>query len=352
MYSEDDAVILNRMKNNVPSDIDKAEGSFIHDALSPIALELAQQEINLDDVLKRAFVITAAQNGYSEELENRCLEQGVTRKQGTNSTGQVTFTGSANTSIPDGTIVQTVGGLQYKTVGAAVISAVSVVVNIEAVDVGIKYNVPASAIVQLPVQVAGVTSIVNYNPTTGGTDIESDDDLLQRYLTKVQQPSSSGNVSDYIQWAEAVDGVGAAKVFPLWNGNGTVKVCIVDSNKQPASADLLNSVQSYIESVRPIGASITYEAAKGLNIDISAKVVLADGFTLQQVQDDFCSIVNKYLSNLAFNATYVSYAKLGSMLLTTEGVVDYNTLTLNSNTVNVALQAEEIPVAGNISLGV
>jgi uncharacterized phage protein gp47/JayE len=43
---------------------------------------------------------------------------------------------------------------------------------------------------------------------------------------------------------------------------------------------------------------------------------------------------------------------VGGILLSTDGVVDYNSLTLNGGTVNVALADEEIPVAGTISLEV
>ncbi|MFL0248855.1 baseplate J/gp47 family protein [Clostridium neuense] len=352
MYSEDDKTILNRMKKGVPSDIDTSEGSFIHDALSPVSQEIAKQEINLDEILKRAFAITAAENGYSTELDNRCAEQGVIRKSGTSSTGQVTFTGSENTVVPEGTVVETLGGLQYETTEAAVINGGFASVNIASTLVGDKYNVPASTIVQLPVQVMGITKVTNANPTSGGTDVEDDESFLKRYLAKVQNPASSGNVSDYVEWAESVNGVGGAKVFPLWNGNGTVKVCIVDSNKEPASETLVAAVQNYIEGVRPIGAAVTYKAAEALNIDVSAKVVLSSGYTLQSVKDNFSASLNAYIKAIAFTNSYISNAKVGDILLNTAGVLDYSGLTLNGSTSNVGFKDEEIPVLGTISLGV
>lgn len=352
MYSEDDDVILNRMKNKVPSDIDTSEGSFIHDALSPVSEEIAKQEINLDEILKRAFAITAAENGYSTELDNRCAEQGVTRKKGTSSTGQVTFIGTESTVVPEGTVVQTSGGLQYETTEAAVIKGGSALVNIASVSAGDKYNVPASTIVQLPIQVMGITKVINFNQTSGGTDVEDDESLLKRYLAKVQSPASSGNVSDYLQWAESVNGVGGAKVFPLWNGNGTVKICIVDSNKEPASEVLVAAVQNYIEGVRPIGAAVTYKSAEALNIDVSAKVVLSNGYTLQSVRDNFSTSLEEYIKAIAFTSSYISSAKVGDILLNTAGVLDYSSLTVNGSTSNVGFKDEEIPVLGTISLGV
>lgn len=352
MYSEDDSVILNRMKQNVPSDIDKSEGSFIHDALSPVSQEIAKQEINLDEIIKRAFAITAAENGYSSELDNRCAEQGIIRKSGTTASGQVTFTGSESTAILKDTLVQTEGGLQYKTAEDVVIKGGTVSADIVSVETGSKYNVPANTIVQLPIQIGGVIKVLNANPTTGGTDVEDDESLLKRYLTKVQSPASSGNISDYIQWAEAVNGVGGAKVFPLWNGNGTVKICIVDSNKQPASQELVDAVQNYIEGVRPIGALVTYKSADALSINVDAKIVLSNGYTLQNVKDNFTASLNEYIKKLAFTNTYISTAKIGDILLNTSGVLDYSSLTVNGSNSNVGFKDEEIPVLGNVSLGV
>lgn len=352
MYSEDDAVILNRMKQNVPSDIDKSEGSFMHDALSPISQEIAKQEINLDEVIKRAFAITAAENGYSTELDNRCAEQGIIRKTGTAACGQITFKGSESTAVPKDTLVQTEGGLQYKTIEAVIIKCGEVSADIVSVEAGSKYNVPSNAIVQVPIQIGGVVKISNDNPIIGGTDVEDDESLLKRYLTKVQAPASSGNISDYIEWAEAVNGVGGAKVFPLWNGNGTVKICIADSNKQPASQELVTAVQNYIEGVRPIGALVTYKAADALSINVAAKIVISNGYTLQNVKDSFTTSLNEYIKKLAFTNTYISTAKIGDILLNTTGVLDYSSLTINGSSSNVGFKDEEIPVLGTISLGV
>ena len=68
---------------------------------------------------------------------------------------------------------------------------------------------------------------------------ETDGALLERLLFAVRQPATSGNVYHYIEWSTSVSGVGAVKVLPLWNGNGTVKVIVVDANKDTPSEELL-----------------------------------------------------------------------------------------------------------------
>jgi uncharacterized phage protein gp47/JayE len=185
-----------------------------------------------------------------------------------------------------------------------------------------------------------------------GADVESDEELRQRYLQHVQRPATSGNEAQYRQWAVEVSGVGDAKVFPLWSGPGTVKIAIVDTEKKPASSVLLDAVSDYIETVRPIGASVTVVSAVAKEITISATVTLATGYTLQGVINAFSSTLEAYMRDAAFAVTYVSYAKVGTLLLGTPGVIDYQELSLNGGTANVILADEEIPVLGTVDLGV
>lgn len=350
MYSEDDVVILNRMKQNVPSDIDKSEGSFIHDALSPISQEIAKQEINLDEIIKRAFAITAAENGYSTELENRCAEQGIVRKKGTAAYGQATFTGSEGTAIPKDTLIQTEGGLQYKTIKETSIKGGVGLANIVSAEAGSKYNVPSNTIVQLPIQVAGVIKVSNVNPTIGGNDVEDDEGLLKRYLLKVKKPSTGGNKYDYMKWATEVDGIGGAKVFPIWKGNGTVKLCVIDSNNQSASEELVLAVKNHVEELRPIGAEITYKSAETIKLDINVSVIQSSEYTSDQIKSNIANNITAYLQSIAFKQNFVSYAQIGNAILASQGVQDYSNLKINGNNSNVNLTDEQIAILGTVTV--
>ena len=72
-----------------------------------------------------------------------------------------------------------------------------------------------------------------------GREEEDDNSLRARYFTRVRREAVSANKQHYKQWAEEVDGVGRAKIFPLWNGDGTVKVVITNANLEPASDILI-----------------------------------------------------------------------------------------------------------------
>lgn len=353
MYSDNNSEILNRMLGNVPSDVSKSEGTFIYDSLSPISKELSQAYINLDEVLKMVFAKTAADNGYSEQLDLRASEFGVTRKAGTFASGQVIFKGADNTAIKKGTVVQTKSGLQYTTTEDGIIANGTASINVQAIKLGNFYNVPSDTIIQLPVQITGVTGVNNPQSISGGSDLETDVSLLKRLLLKVQSPATSGNATHYVQWALDVDGIGAAKVFPLWNNvAGTVKVCAVDSNMQPLTDVLLTSMKKYIEEQRPIGANVTYESAASLPINITVTVKIDAAYTKDKVQTSIVEAITKYLKSIAFNQDYVSYAVIGSLILSTDGVNDYSSLQINNSNANVTVGSEQVATMGGITLSV
>lgn len=339
--------ILQRLLGDVTSGVDTSEGSFTYDVLSPEAIELAQAYLQLGQVLVLAF----AQTTNGQYLDYRAGEHGVIRLIATYAAGTVTVIGTIGTVIPAGTIFITNGGVQFATSADATIpSGGSVNISVTAVNAGAAGNVPAGTITTAQVAIVGVTGITNAAPTTGGTDTESDTALLARLLIKVQLPATSGNANDYKIWATSVAGVGDAKVFPLWNGNGTVKVCIIDSNKQPATSDVVTNVANYIETVRPVGATVTVESATGLNIDVAATLTLGTGYDSIAVTAAITSGITSYLASIAFQQNYVSYAKIGDIILQTDGVLDYTGLTVNSGTSNIPVTDEQVAITGTITM--
>lgn len=69
--------IMARLLAEVPDSMDKREGSFIWDALSPVALELAQTYVELDNILGLAFPQTSS----GEYLDMKAAEHGIKRRE-------------------------------------------------------------------------------------------------------------------------------------------------------------------------------------------------------------------------------------------------------------------------------
>lgn len=73
-----------------------------------------------------------------------------------------------------------------------------------------------------------------------------DEELRERYFETINEKTFSGNIADYKKKTKEIAGVGAVKVVPAWNGGGTVKLMILDSNYNKASNELISRVQETI----------------------------------------------------------------------------------------------------------
>ena len=199
-------------------------------------------------------------------------------------------------------------------------------INIEAVTAGVIGNVDAETINVISMSIPGINNVINSEPTMGGYDEETDAELLDRYLFKVRNPATSGNKNNYELWAREIEGVGGARCIPLWNGNGTVKVVIIDANLNVADETLLNKVRTYLEEEKPIGADLTVVSATAVNIKVAANVYGSVN------EDEFKEKIDTYFKEIGFNRGYVSIAHIGKTLLECSGVIDYDSLTLNGET--------------------
>ncbi|NLW89979.1 MAG: baseplate J/gp47 family protein [Syntrophomonadaceae bacterium] len=362
LTTETEDVILARLLATVSNDIDKSEGSYIYDALAAAAAELAQMKIDMQNFLARGFASTT----FDEYLDYRVEEHGLERKAAVKATGTVTFTGTSGTVIPSGTVVATpadpmlsVAAIEFVTTADTTIPAGgSVNASIQATTAGENGNVLSGTITVQGTYIAGVSAVTNASATTGGENTETDTSLLARYLTKVQNPGTSGNKADYKNWALEIAGVGNAQVIPLWDGNGTVKVVLVDDDGLPVSSTIVDAVQEHIspsagtgDGEAPVGATVTVAAATAVNINVTATIIRTGTKTLAEIKTAFETALTAYLKSIAFATdNTVRYVRIGSMILDTEGVSDYSNLQVNSGTANITISAGQVAVKGTVTL--
>ena len=339
--------IKQRMLDNINSDIDKREGSFTQNMISPISEELAKIYLEQRDLVNMAFV----RNGFFNYLDDKCWEYGIERKIGTSAVGEVTFEGEDGTVISNGTVIYN-NDLYYVVLNDADISNGKADLVVEAYEMGKKYNVLKNTEFTLKENIQGVTKVYAKEDFKGGTDTETDEELRDRYFNTIKKSYTSGNVAHYETWTLEVNGVGFCKVYPLKNGNGTVEIVITNSDMLGASSELIESVKANIEEKRPIGANVSVVSATEKAINITANITLSVGYELMEVKQLFKEKLKEYLKEISFKSSYVSTAKLGNLLLDIDGVYDYTDFKVNNAINNVPLEDTEVPKVGTISLEV
>ncbi|MFW2490962.1 baseplate J/gp47 family protein [Clostridium chromiireducens] len=341
-------IILNRLLNNVDPKYDTSNGSFFYDFNAPMSIELSEAYKLVEDIITRRNIATST-GDYLTEL---CSEEGVDRHLATYSKGSVILKGIPGAIISPGDLVAS-GLLNFEILDSATIPAGGqVTVNIQCKTLGSIGNVPVGSIKSFPKTLTGITEVTNPTATTGGYDQESDDSLKERYYIKVRTPGTSGNKWQYLQWARETPNVGNAMVKPLWNGRGTVKVVIADSNKRRATDQLITDTYNHIEENRPIGAIVTVTSITEKLINVTGNISIESGLSFSDIQVEFVKNLTEYLESVAFNINYISIAKVGNILLNVNGVMDYSNLKINGSTANMTLNDEEIAVIGTVVLGV
>lgn len=262
----------------------------------------------------------------------------------------MTFSGNAGTVIPEGTAFLTEGGVEFDLTAAVTLDGSGTGTGTaRAAQAGESGNVPAGSLKRMIVTISGLDSWRN-EPAAGGVDEESDADLCGRYYDRLQRPATSGNAYHYRRWALEVPGVGDAKVFPLWNGAGTVKVLLAGPDKAPVDSGVVNAAKANIEAQRPIGAAVTVASAQGVMVNVAAAVTLDGSVEKSAVKDAFTAALKGYLQSVAFTGGAALYNRIAFLLLSVPGVTDYTALTVNGGTANVTLTADQVPVLGAVTV--
>ena len=339
MYSYEE--IKQRILDDIKLNLDKREGSFLNDVVSPIAMELAKTYINLNDILSLGFI----EDTFDEYLDMRVAEFGVYRKEGTKSIGKILVEGSNGSTIVNGTKLKS-GDLYYVVLNDIELPGDNILY-VEALEVGYKYNLLAGTEFELVEKDSSITKLYNTEDFEKGIDRETDEELRKRFIKVINNPSTSGNKAHYEEWALEVSGVGRCIVYPLHSGKGTVKVVVIGNDNKPVSEDVVNNVRLHIEENMPIGCSLTVTTPTTLNITIQAAIELKDGYTIEDIKEEFEAELNVYLKDVT---NELVYSKVFGILSNLIGVNDISSLTLNDNNINITISDDKLIAISDISL--
>lgn len=335
------------MLDESPDDIDKRPGSVTYDLTGPAAIEFESAYVELDFTLDKGLPDTA----YGEYLDRVVAALGITRKPAVKATGELTFSGVDTTLIPKGTEAYTEGDnpVYFVTTADGAISNGTVTVPAEAKVGGKDGNVAAGMVTLTTGNLTGVTGVTNEKPFAGGVDEETDEALRERYYDRARRPITSGNANHYRAWAMEVAGIGEAHVYPLWAGNGTVKVVVIDGNKRPPTPEKVEEVAQHIETVRPIGATVTVVGAKEFKVNVSATLTVEPGTSIATVTSAVQASLSAYLTAIAFKESIIRISRIANMILDVDGVIDYANLLVNSGTGNLTIPDESVAVMGTVT---
>ncbi len=347
--------IMERCLSRVSASIDKREGSVVYDAIAPAAAELAIMYIELAYLMDRAFPDTET----GDDLTRKCEERSV-------------FRSPATAAIRKGYFEDGDGGAMDVPVGSRFSGGDLNYVVTEKIATGqfkLRCETAGAAGNQyqgnlFPIDfIEGLGAARLADILINGEDAESDADLYSRYLESLESQAYGGNIADYRTKVELLQGVGAVKVFPVWNGGGTVKIVFVNSDWGVPSPELVNSVQTAVDPVQnqgegvgiaPIGHVVTVVGVTGTAINVSFKLTFAAGYTWETVKNGVTAAIQDYFATLAKDwaaqtGITVRVSQVETKVLSVTGVIDITDTRINNGTQNIVLDSDAIPTLGGIT---
>jgi uncharacterized phage protein gp47/JayE len=343
--------ILKSMLEKVPSSFDKREGSIIYDALAPAAAELTQLYMDLDFTLKETFADTADR----QYLIMRAAERGFTPYPATYAVVKGVF----NVDVPIGSRFS-IDIFNYAV--TEVISSEEHSFKLVCETAGSEPNGYIGKLI--PVEyIKGLTSAEITEILIPGEDEEDTEDFRKRYLNSFNSQAFGGNVADYKLKVNAITGVGGVKVYPIWNGGGTVKLVIINSEFNVPSSELIEEVQTAIDPVQnqgeglgiaPIGHIVTVEGVSETTVDIVTEITYTEGWSWESIESLVNDVIDQYFnelnSNWADNTNIiVRISQLESRLLDLEGITDIGNTSFNGEQKNFTAGENSIVKRGSVN---
>lgn len=361
---------LNLMLDNVPNDIDKREGSIIYDAVAPAAMVNAQQSLSLANIIRETYIKTA----QGEFLDYRAVEHGTSRYAATNTEVKAKF------NDDDGNPVNVEVGDRFASIAESPIFYTVIKANddgtakMQAEEPGTSANSYIGQV--LPVTPndnlawAEITEII-----APARDAETDDHLRERILKSEAWLAYGGNIADYLDMIHKIPEVGAAQIYPVWAGSGTVKLVIVNNDLMPASSDLVKKVKNIIDpedneaqgvGLAPIDHRVTVVAPEVLKVDVSIQLQLTDQANKVAVEKGIKDMLNELFSELrkdwdTINATVgrgyslsIYRSRILSKIMLIDGVADSQLPKLNGEDKDIHLifsnEVSQLPILGEVTI--
>lgn len=347
-------VILKRMLDRVPVELDKREGSLIFTALTAAAAEMQIMYIEFDTILKETFAETASR----ENLIRRASERGLEPSKATRAILKAV-------ASPDTVRIEM--GSRFR------LGSHYYVVTDKMDDGNYQVTCETSGSVGnaqfgrlIPVAtISGLQSMELIELLIPGEDEVETEVFRREYFNSFHEKSFGGNRQDYINKTNGIPGVGATKVTRAWNGGSTVKLTILDSDFNKASDLLIGTVQNSIDPLQsgegnglaPIDHRVTVDTAKECKIELSSKIEYDDSYTEEAVKVKITNTVKDYLrqlrstwQSLGEQGCVIRISQLESNILSIDGIYDIGETKINGQRENLTLTKYQIPVYGGIKI--
>lgn len=341
----------------IDNSLDKREGtSMIFNATAANSVETVQMLVTIKNFVDMVFADTAPR----EYLIRRAAERGLQPQPATYALRKGVF----NIDVPIGSRYS-LDELNY-TVMERIAFGQFILQCETAGNIG---NIFSGQLIPID-YVAGLETAMLTDVLVPGEDEEETEAFRTRYFNSFQSTAFGGNRADYKEKVGAMSGVGGVRVYRAWNGGGTVKLVIIDSQFQKPSQTLIDQVQAAVDPVgesgegvgtAPIDHIVTVFGVEEAIVNIGLNITYQTGWTWPDVEASVQSVIDEYFAELAEQwaqavskeedeqGVVIRISQIETRLLGVDGILDIADTTLNGGTTNLELADDQIPKRGAVS---
>lgn len=340
------------------SGMELIEGTLIHNCLAPVAFELQQLYINLDETYNNTF----AESAPREELILRAEERGLSPYPASRSIAKIITTPSA-IEVPIGTRFSV-----YDLFFSTIEKISDGVYSAECETDGTVGNVKPGEMTMVD-HVDGLESAMLEEILIPGEDEEETESFRNRYFNSFNSVAFGGNRADYREKVMQIRGVGGLNIERATSDDKTVRIWIIGSDMGVPSSTLVELVQSTLDPTQstgagdglaPIGHRVVVTGVTETIVNISTTLTLKNDYEIEDIKLSAEAAIATYLAKLTEiwdgawdrdESLVVRVAQIESAILSVEGIDDVKSTEINGYAENLTMERTAIPKLGGVSIG-
>lgn len=299
--------ILNRFLTTLKNlfNISLSPADPYYNLLSAFAYVIAVEKASIAKRSKENFL--AYMTG--DQLDNWGANNDCIRLEAIPATTALQFTLSEeleeDLTIPSGTRVQSSNGTTFATTEDLIIPAGDTIGTVysecvEAGKAGNGYTVGQINYIMNPIASVD-TTVSNITITSGGFDVESDDDYRLRIRNAFDSFSTAGSMDSYNYWTKSLSN-SIIDVDSYTPSAGYVNICVLTKDGAlGTTSELYTRLQEFLGNTnstkRPMTDFVTLESAEAVNytIDFTYWVYSTDSVNQNTIKNNILNAVNNYI---------------------------------------------------------
>ena len=278
------SALVNATLARQDTSLDKREGSVLYDFATLTDYEITQFAVKIRELFNQMFLETSD----GTYLESHAARRGITRYEATYCTRKGNFY-TANGQVAYPTIpFETIWQCKLSDGSNATFTYKERIDDVDDYEVftcNVAGTIPNSGVLTLTnSSYSDYTVTLVLPPLSYGENQETDAALLKRVQTVEKTPPFGGNITQYKEAIEALDGVGYCQVYPAYRGGGTVLLSVSSpvESVPVIPSWLVTQIKEYIDPADATGEGKGY-APIGHSVDVQSVTSETVKFTIEDV---------------------------------------------------------------------